>query len=145
MPEQTVDKIDLNKAVKMKFLHGNTDETIGKVFGVTRQAVNKRLKPFHDLLEDKTTLTVFQDNYADILRNSSMRLMQAMHDPKKIEGASLNNVAYAFNTVANHLRLEEGKSTDNVGFQGLVAHIKKSADNLDTMQDALSEQLFADP
>lgn len=138
---QPVAKIDLDKAVKLKFLHGNTDENIAKIFGTSRQAVTKRLKPFHDILTDQGTLDTFRGNYTNILRNSSFTLMQALHDPDKIEAASLNNVAYAFNTVANHLRLEENKTTDNVGFQGLVAHIQKSADDLDNMKDALFEAM----
>lgn len=140
-----VAKIDLNKAVKMRFLNGNTEPEIAKYFGVCKQAVNQALKPFANILQGQDTLKTYKDNYAGILRNSSMQLMQAMHDPDKIAGASLNNVAYAFNTVANHLRLEENQSTENVGFKGMIDHIKKSADNLDVMQDALSEQLFADP
>jgi hypothetical protein len=72
-----------------------------------------------------------------------MQLMEAMHDPDKIKGASLNNIAYAFNTVANHLRLEENKSTDNVGFKGMIDHIKKSADDLDAVKDALFDDLKA--
>jgi hypothetical protein len=131
---QVVDKIDINKALKLKYLHKNTDEMIGKVFGVTRQAVNKRLKPFQELMTDQSTLEAFQGNYTNILRNASMLLSRGIVDPKKIEAASLN-------TVANHLRLEENKTTDNVGFQGLVAHIQKSADDLDNMKDALFEAM----
>ena len=137
-------KIDLNKAVKMRFLNGNTFPEIAKYFKVSTQAAEQALKPFKNLIADKNILKTYQENYSAILRNSNMRLMEAMHDPEKIQGASLNNVAYAFNTVANHLRLEENKSTDNVGFKGMIDHIKKSSDDLDTMQDALSEQLFSD-
>ena len=129
--------VDLPKAIKMRFLNGNTLPEIGKYFGVSKQAAEQALKPFKDILRDKHTLQAYQDNYADILRNTNMTLMQALHDPDKIKNASLNNVAYAYNVAANHLRLEEDKSTDNVGFKGVLDHIKKSADDLDTMKDAI--------
>ena len=140
-----VTKLNISKAAKMRFLNGNTYQEIADIYGISKQSVQQSLKPFADIMQGKEILKTYQENYSDILRNANMQLMQAMHDPDKIAGASLNNVAYAFNTVANHLRLEENKSTDNVGFKGMIDHIKKSADDLDTMQDALSEQLFADP
>jgi predicted DNA-binding protein YlxM (UPF0122 family) len=144
MAESVENRIDLGKAIKMRFLNGNTLPEIAEYFKVSKQAAHQALAPFKDIIQDQNILTTYQENYSNILRNANMQLMQAMHDPDKIAGASLNNVAYAFNTVANHLRLEENKSTDNVGFKGMIDHIKKSADNLDTMQDALAEQLFAD-
>lgn len=133
-------KIDLGKAIKLRFVNGLSEPDIGKHFQVSKQAINNALKPFSNILQDNEVLKEYHANYTNVLRNANMVLMQGLFDPKKMEGASLNNVAYAFNTVANHLRLEENKSTDNVGFKGIIDHIKKSADDLDTMKEAIFSQ-----
>ena len=124
------DKVDLSRAIKMRFLNGNTFQEIGDHFGATRQAIEKLLKPFKRLMQDQGALQAYNDNYRGILKNANMVLMGGMLDPDKLADASLNNVAYAFNTIANHQRLEEGKSTNNIGVSGVVDVLLKDRDGL---------------
>ena len=122
--------IDLPRAIKMRFLNGNTYTEIGKLFNVSKQAIEQALRPFKRLMADQNSLQAYNDNYKSILKNANMVLMGGMLDPDKLKDASLNNVAYAFNTVANHQRLEEGKSTDNIGVSGVVDVLIKDRDGL---------------
>ena len=139
--EQSVDKIEakinLDKAIKMKFVNGNTDEEIGAQFGVTRQAVNKALKPFKEIMKDNGTLQVFTDNYSDILAHTTMNMVQGLNSPDKLEAASLNNLAYAFTAVNNAKRLEDDKSSMNVSVNAVVDSLQKDADSIRKARESI--------
>lgn len=132
-----VDRLDLSKAVKQKFVNGLTDQEIGDQFGVTRQAVNKALKPFKEIMQENNTLQTYQDNYTKVLRNSNMLLMGDMLNPEKRKAASLNNIAYAWDKIATHLRLEENKSTENVSLRSAVDLLIKDSNDLNELKESL--------
>ena len=45
----------------------------------------------------------------------AMQLMASLLDPERLAKASLNNVAYAFTQIHQAGRLEQGKTTENIG------------------------------
>ena len=106
--------LDLDKALKLRFVNGLTEPEIASYFGVSKQAVNQQLMPFRKLMAGEGMLKTFENNYDRILTNVSMILISDMLDPAKREKASLNNVAYAFTQINQALRLHRGESTLNV-------------------------------
>jgi hypothetical protein len=116
--------VDLSQAVKLKFINGLTDPEIGRLQGVTKQAINQALEPFKVLMSDNNTLKTFEDNYDRILTHVNMQLMSAILDPVKIKKASLNNVAYAFTQINQALRLHRGESTATIDVHNSTTQLK---------------------
>ena len=51
----------------------------------------------------------------ELLSAAEFELLRKLVDAGKIEKASLNNMAYAFSQIHTARRLEDGKTTSNVG------------------------------
>ena len=66
------------------------------------------------LLDNPERNALYRDNARAVLRSIEALLASTLADPAKIDKASLNNVAYAFQQVVNVRRLEEGKCTENI-------------------------------
>lgn len=121
----TVKHIDVEQALKMR-LHNNLSyEAIGEYFGVTKQAVEQRLKKFTRLINDPELIPNFEANKAHFLSSVEMELLTRLLDPAKLKDASLNNVAYAFQQVFNANRLVQNKSTGNINYQECSREIEE--------------------
>ena len=121
-PPKTAPKINLEKALKLRLVHGLTYAEIGEYFGVGKSAVKQRLNRFTAFIEAPDAIAGYRNHKADILESVELRLAASLLDPAKLEKASLNNVGYAFRQVSDMLRLAEGKSTGNImGFLAVQA------------------------
>lgn len=122
-------RIDIAKALKLR-LQGNTLSEIGAVFGVSESAVSQALRKFEGILKnvEPGTLTAFSEHRSQLLNAIELELMRSLLQPEALEKASLNNRAYAFQQVHQARRLEEGKSTENLGVLGKI--IVSSEDEL---------------
>lgn len=113
-------RVDVDEAFKLRLVNHLSYTQIGKHFGVSKQAVQQRLADHIALLDDPEIAKAYEANKSKVLSGVEGRLLTALLDPQKVEAASLNNVAYAFQAVANQNRLEGGKSTSNLSFRGTV-------------------------
>jgi hypothetical protein len=110
-------KIDVAKALELRLTKNMTYAEIGLVFDCSPQAIEQALASFKSFLTcaDPASLKAYQEHKPSLLNAVEQRLLRSLIDEGKIEKASLNNVAYAYQQVANQNRLESGKSTSNVG------------------------------
>lgn len=112
-------KIDVAKALKLR-LQGNTLLEIATLFGVSESAVSQALRKFEAFIKDidSGTITAFSEQRSQLLTAVEMEMLRSMLQPEAMEKASLNNRAYAFTQIHTARRLEEGKSTENLGILG---------------------------
>jgi predicted DNA-binding protein YlxM (UPF0122 family) len=109
--DNSTGKVDIAQALKLRFKNRLTFQEIANHFGVTRQAVNYALRKYVNVLN--RDIGAYKDIKADLLSAVEMEMLQNMLDSDKIKGASLNNIAYAFQQVFNANRLESGQSLSN--------------------------------
>lgn len=126
--------INVEEAYKMRVVNGLTFKQIGKHFKCSPQAVQQRLKNFLVLLDDPKAQAVYEQNTARLLNTGARILFTDMLDSNKRASASLNNTAYAFNTVYNASRLEAGKSNLNVSVRETAKGLLDKLNQLDDME-----------
>ena len=127
--------IDVKEALKLRLTKGYTYQEIADKYGVTKQAVHKQLKSLVNILEDTNQAQAYKLHKQDILTNAEYLMLVDMCDPDKREKASLNNAAYAFNTIFQANRLESDKSTSNLAIDGILAQKAEAQQNLQDLQD----------
>jgi len=134
-------RVDINKALKLRFKNDLSYQEIGKQLGVTGDAVHKRLKKFKKLLSDPAATKAYEENKANFLSAAEQELLVHLVDDKKIKDASLNNVAYAFQQVSNFNRLAQDKSTSNLDIRSMQLHSQNELEASVKARDALLKQL----
>ena len=125
-------KIDPIEAYKLRYQNGLTFCQIGKHFGVKASSVVQRLQRLSALMHSKEQAFEYEAVKPQLLSSVEQQLLASLASPDKIEKATLNNVAYAFTQIHMAKRLEENKSTANVG---ILSKLVKESD----------ETLFSDP
>lgn len=112
--ERKIDKIDINRAVKMRYINGNTYREIGQSFGVSPQAVEQALSKFKDLFNTTQTSQHISDNYSQVLKNINSKMLLEMVEPKRLKDKrlTLNQLAFAQNSIDRQIRLEQNKPTE---------------------------------
>lgn len=126
-PDQTLsqlDKIDIEKALKLRILNNYTYQQIGDYFGVSKQSAHERLRKFTKFIEDPTAIIAYRDNKGALLEAVELELLVALADPGRLQKATTGNVAYAIDKINNALRLERNQPTAHVEVHSIVAAIK---------------------
>jgi hypothetical protein len=122
-------------------LRGYTYQDIAAVMGVTHSTIIEGLQRFAAVLDaagDPQVLDAYKDHRSNLLSAAEMTLLTDLADSGRRQKASLNNVAYALGQVANLRRLEEGKTTENVGHAGeIVARLEALSDDGVDVPEAL--------
>ncbi len=108
------------KAVIELRIKGLTCEEIGQHFGVTRQAISKRLRSAFRAL-DKDEIAAYKKNRVGFLEDLEVAILLELGNPDKLKSASANNLAYAFGQLHTTRRLEAGESTANFSLAATVA------------------------
>ena len=127
-------EIDIEQALDLKYNKNMTDKEVGEVFGVSQQVMNSRLLKFKKLLLNHDEIKAFESNKVKILTSTEIRLMQDIVDKEKRDKASINNIAYALNVVANMNRLEQGKSTSNISYADMGQSLKEMQAECDELE-----------
>ena len=128
--DDTVDKINLVEALQLRFVNKLTYKQIGEKYGVSAQAVEQRISRFKEKFGDSEEIQQYSSNRDGILTVVEREILSRIVDPSKLEKATINNLAYAFQQVFNARRLEEGKSTANLhGIYGLVLQLDREERN----------------
>ncbi len=122
-PLKTAPKIDLEKALRYRLVHGLSYAEIGARFGVGKSAVKQRLNRFTAFIEAPDAIAGYRNFKADILESVELKLAASLMDPAKLEKASLNNVAYSIRQVSDILRLEKGLATSRTSLLWLVGQV----------------------
>ena len=112
-----------DKAVIELRIKGFTHEEIGQHFGVSRQAITKRLKGIFKLI-DGGKLEAYRQHRVSILEGLEIEVLSELSKPDKLQKASANNLAYVLTSIHNARRLEAGESTENVGLAVIVARVE---------------------
>ena len=125
-----VDKVNLLEALQLRYINKLTYQQIADKYGVTKQAISQRLSGFKEKFGESEEIQLYDTNRGSLLTLAERDLLTNMLDPSKLEKATINNLAYAFQQVFNARRLEEGKSTANLhGIYGLVLQLDREERN----------------
>ena len=108
---------DTAKIYQLHFEQGLSFTEIGKLYGTTKQAVYDRLHRLLQILPNREQLEVYKKNKPTILNAAEMKVLGYLLDDEKLEKASLNNAAFTFTQLTQARRLEEGKTTVNIGLK----------------------------
>ncbi len=128
--DDTVDKINLVEALQLRFVNKLTYKQIGEKYGVSAQAVEQRISRFKEKFADSEEIQQYTSNRDGILTVVEREILSSIIDPSKLQKATINNLAYAFQQIFNARRLEEGKSTANLhGIYGLVLQLDREERN----------------
>ena len=118
-------KAHLEDIVRLRFKNKLSLAQIGELCNVSGSTVAVKLKKYLERLPDVTTISKLDSIRGDIIKGTLFNQLSALNDPSKIKKASLNNVAYSAGQLHNMLRLEEGKSTQNIFSAEYFAFIKE--------------------
>ncbi|MCK5132392.1 MAG: hypothetical protein KAR40_09620 [Candidatus Sabulitectum sp.] len=123
-------RIDLSVALRLFYKHNHTYQEIGDYFGVTKQSVQQALKKIIEQMGDPVLNRAFAERKVEALTAAERLLYAALTDPKKIEAASINNIAFALKQVHDMNRLEKGLATSSVDFTMLAGSVKMRRDRI---------------
>jgi len=109
--ERKIAKLDINQAVKMRYINGNTYREIGERFGVSHQAVEQALSKFKHLFAQTQTSKYIADNLQGVLSHINSKMLLEMIEPVRLKDKrlTLNQLAFAQSSIDRQLRLEQGK------------------------------------
>lgn len=115
LQKSKIDKhIDVGEALKLRFNEHWTFEQIGKKYGVTRAAVEHRLRSYTKLIKDSEMTSAYDDNRQKLLNEAEFNFITSILTGDKTQNATLTALVSALKTVYDMNRLEKGKSTSNV-------------------------------
>ena len=132
---------NLTEAINLRLKHNLSYQQLADYYGEKKSTIHKRLRKFASILDKPEALDTFQDIRKDILSAAEIKLLEKIVDDKAIKEASLNNAAYAYNTVFQANRLERGQATqitDNLDsvnqLRQLLDKISKRKEELQTVE-----------
>ena len=106
---------DLVKAWKLRVLNKLSYPEISEMLGVPETTVYSALQRIQALIPNPDEREAFSSVKPQLLDGVEQQLVHSLVEPERLAKASLNNVAYALTQVHTIRRLEEGKSTENIG------------------------------
>lgn len=112
-PTNKPGKIDLSKAIELRYKHRHSYRQIAEYFGVDHSAVIQRIQSFEAMLGDPDKLEAFRSHEAqvqDAIRSRfSAHLLTA-----DLEKCSPRDAAIVYGTIYDKNRLQTGQSTANL-------------------------------
>lgn len=142
-PERSTAPLDVNKAVELRLVRGLTYQEIADKLGVPKTTVFDRVSKILGLLDNPELNKSYANNRVEALNAAERVIFANLTDPAKLEKASLNNVAYAFQQIHNARRLEAGLATENVDIHGQYeAYIRRreaKASAISAIEERLAE------
>lgn len=131
-PVKGQEKINLVECWRLRVQKKLSYREIAAYFNCNESSVIRACQRLATLIPDPEAVDAYRSVKADLLDAAEMELMASLMQPEKMEKASLNNVAYAFQQIHNAGRLERGESTSNLSVMSRL------------MQDAQA-RLFENP
>lgn len=130
---------DLSKAMTLKLKHNLSYEQLASHFNIPSSTICDRFKALTTLLSKKD-LQTFREHEADLVDSAKACLLGEITDTDRLKGASVNNIGYVWDKLANHSLLLAGKATANIEIRisdDMSAH-------LDDVATSYSDKLLAD-
>jgi len=125
--DQPRKRIDLVQAYRLRVENRLTFAEIATMLGVPKSTVHAALHRLNKLVPDPETLKAFEEVEPQLLTAAKERLLASLLDPKKLEKASANNLAYCFQQVFQAHRLCTGGSTQNVNVLGkMISEVQRT-------------------
>lgn len=87
---------------------------IAKIVECAPATVNLTLRNFKNMLKTLENPTEWENRKAEILDIALFELLKSMMEQGKLDKASINGLAFAYDKLNNARRLERGLSTSNV-------------------------------
>jgi hypothetical protein len=131
-------KIDIVDIVNLRLQKGLSYREIEKLTGIDHSTIHAKYREVIAMF-DKDKVEQYEQNKPQILSGVERVLVQDMLEPDKREAASLNNVAYAFNTIFQANRLEQGKTNAITEIRELTMQISGSMSDLAKLKEILSK------
>jgi len=117
---------DLGKAIELRLSRGLTYQEIADKLGVGRTTVYDKVRRVLGLLDAPNLNKAYEKTRVETLGAVERVMIGQLADPDKLEKASLNNVAYAFQQVHNARRLESNLATEHIDIHGQYeAHVRR--------------------
>ncbi len=112
--DSNVKKLDPFEVYKLRLQNRLTFPQIAGIFGCSAQAAHQCFTKFSEALGETGDVEAYTNAKQALFSQAEERLIASCLDPDKLAKASLNNIAYAFTQIHTALRLETGKSTQNI-------------------------------
>ena len=138
-------KIDVERALDLKFNHGLSNREIAEYFSCNPGSVSERLKSFVANLPTIPEIQALDSSRLDLLKGTYYANLSHLSHPDKLKAASLNNIAYSVSQLHTQLRLEEGKSTSNINLVEYFARIREKVTTLQSEGELSSEVNLSQP
>lgn len=87
---------------------------IAKITDTSRKQVYRILDKFKPVFTELENVHEYQDVKSQLFNASELKLLKSMMSQDKLDKASVNNLAYAFQQIFTAGRLERNQSTSNV-------------------------------
>lgn len=112
-PPDRPGRIDLSKALELRYKNHLTIQQIADYFGVTKQSVFERLQRFQAMLGDSEELEAFKNHEAAV--QDAVRARFSAHLlTADLEKCSPRDAAIVYGTIYDKNRLQTGQSTANL-------------------------------
>jgi predicted DNA-binding protein YlxM (UPF0122 family) len=119
------DGIDLSHVLKLRLIKKLSFQEIGKMYGVSKQAISNKLKNFFDKLPDGNSLEAYKENRKELLSAIELKILSYIFDDEKLKSARLGELTVAYGVLFDKRRLEEGKSTSNIAYKEVTKEIEE--------------------
>lgn len=113
--------------VVLDFARGVDQRQIATKNGVSESAISLVLEKFKPAFAELHNVEEYRKAKGMILDSVALATLKGISNPAKLEDAPLNQLAYVFDVVGKHSRLEAGLSTQNVATQTQIS-VKLSND-----------------
>ena len=107
-------KVDLGKALVLRHKFQLTNAQIARYLGCSESTISEGLKELMKYMPSMEDLESFRKVKGDILEGVQWQILSSLSDSDSLEKASYLQRATAFAVIYDKLRLELGKSTENL-------------------------------
>ena len=119
-------------------LKGLTDQQIANKYGITQQAINKRLQGIYKLI-DKESLEAYRENKANLLDSAELQLLSEVLQASKLKKMSVRDATVSYGIIYDKNRLEKGLSTENTAILDIVEERKRIVKEIEDNKAAVVE------
>ena len=110
------------------FAKGIPQREIARKLGVSDSGMSLILDKFKPAFSEIANVEEYRKVKGQILDSVALATLKQISNPERLEAAPLRDLAYCFDTVGKHSRLEMGLSTQNVSQQTVSITLSPSID-----------------
>jgi hypothetical protein len=144
--DSTVDKINIQEALKLRLVKGMTYADIGRRYNVSPQAVEQRLSRVFSLLKGENNianLQAYKDNQSDFIDAAAMKMLSLAVEDARLKTLKSNQLIWNFGVLYDKSRISKGLSTSIIEHYDLTSDERDQLHKLEEMmitQDVVVEQ-----